>query len=119
VEFEPAARLLGACVVIGVVLYGLRTVARTLGRTSALAGPGRRIVAVLETTALPNATLHVVRVAERYYLIGRGAASLATLCEIAPESIIGGYAEADRAARRGRSLGGWVSRLHGPASARG
>jgi flagellar biogenesis protein FliO len=119
VEFESAGRLLGACVVIGIVLYGLRTVARALGRTSALAGPRGRIVAVLETTVLPNATsLHVVRVAERFYLIGRGAASLATLCEISPESICEAPAVLERTAPRG-SLERWLACLRGSPAARG
>jgi flagellar biogenesis protein FliO len=87
-ELVSLCRLFGACVVVGTVLYVLQLIARGAARRLASAAPGGRIVAVLETTALPNAaSLHVVRVAERYLLVGRSPSALATLCEIPAESV--------------------------------
>jgi flagellar biogenesis protein FliO len=111
------ARLLAACVVIGLVLFVLQAVARRAARRSAAPSPGGRIVAVLETTTLPGAaSLHVVRVGERYLLVGRSASSVAALCDIPAEHVsavvappasamgAGGAGFARRALRACRSL---------------
>jgi flagellar biogenesis protein FliO len=87
-EFLLFGRLLGACVVVGLVLFALQAVARRAARRSASPSSGGRVVAVLETTPLPGAaSLHVVRVAERYLLVGRSASTVATLCEIPAEHV--------------------------------
>ncbi len=86
-------RLLAACIVVGLVLYALQIVARGVARRGATAMPGGRIVAVLETTALPNAaSLHVIRVAERYLLVARSASQIAMLCEIPGEQVMAAHA---------------------------
>jgi len=83
IEVAMFGRLAAACVIVGIVLYLLQAVGRATVRTAATSRPGGRLVAVLETTALPNsASLHVVRVAERYYVLGRSPAQITMLCEL-------------------------------------
>lgn len=87
-ELALVGRLLGACVVIALVLGGVQIVASRLGRSRFVSGVGSRLVSLVETTYLPGAaTLHVVRVAERYYVVGRNAAALSTLCEIPSDEV--------------------------------
>jgi flagellar biogenesis protein FliO len=87
-EFLLFGRLIGACIVVGLVLFVLQAVARRAALRSASPSPGGRIVAVLETTTLPGAaSLHVVRVGERYLLVGRSASQVAALCDIPAEHV--------------------------------
>ena len=108
-DLALAGRLLAACAVIALVLAGLQFAVRAAvharargglrgGRARRLAGGradpdrasarGGRLVSVLETTLLPNASsLHVIRVADRYLVVGRSSAHIATLCELPLESI--------------------------------
>ncbi len=81
-ELAFVGRLLAACVVIGLVLAGVQLVARRAVRVR-LEGGGGKLVTLLETTYLPGAaSLHVLRVVDRYYVVGRGASEISTLCEI-------------------------------------
>ena len=78
-------RLVGACVVIGLVLALVNLVARR-GLRLRLAGGSGRLVTLLETTHLPGAaSVHVLRIADRYVVVGRAGGSVAPICEIAPE----------------------------------
>jgi len=87
VELAFVGRLLAACVVIGLVLAAVQLVARRLLRVR-LEGGGGRLVTLLETTYLPGAaSVHVVRVADRYYVIGRGGGEIAPLCEIPADRV--------------------------------
>jgi flagellar biogenesis protein FliO len=68
--------------VAALVLAGLYAVARRL-RSLRLRGSARRYVSVVETTILsPHATLHLLRVGERYLLIGSASAGMVTLAEL-------------------------------------
>lgn len=70
-------RACAALGVIAIVLAGLRFALRDRMRA------GGRLLRVLETVFLPGAaSLHVVDVAGRYYVVGRGAAGVALLCEV-------------------------------------
>ncbi len=88
-ELALAGRLLAACIVIALVLGGVQIVATRLGRARLQrGGPGGRLLSLVETTYLPGAaSLHVVRIADRYYVVGRNAAALSTLCEIPADSV--------------------------------
>jgi len=86
-ELALVGRLLAACAVIGLVLVGVQFVALRLAGGRVGRGGGR-LISLVETTNLPGAaSLHVVRIAERYYVVGRNAAALGTLCEISAESV--------------------------------
>jgi flagellar biogenesis protein FliO len=89
VDLALAGRLLAACAVIALVLAGLQFAVRAAVHARARSGVrGGRLVSVLETTLLPNASsLHVIRVGERYLVVGRSSAHIATLCDVPLESI--------------------------------
>jgi flagellar biogenesis protein FliO len=83
-----ATRMLSALAVIVLVLFGLQAFARIALRTRLAPGGDRRLVHVVETTFLPNAaSLHVVKIADRYIVVARSGTAIALLCDIAPEKI--------------------------------
>ncbi len=83
IDLAFVGRLAGACVVIALVLAALQIVAARLGRARALPGSRGRLMALVESTQLSGAAaLHVVRIVDRYYVLGCNAASVATLAEI-------------------------------------
>ncbi len=86
--FEFAGRMLVALAVIAVVLFAVQFVARTaLHQRLAIKG-GRRLMTVIETTPLPNASsLHAVKVGERYIVVGRSGSSMSMLCELPAETV--------------------------------
>ncbi|HEY9181194.1 MAG TPA: flagellar biosynthetic protein FliO [Candidatus Baltobacteraceae bacterium] len=77
-----------ALLVVALMLFGLYTVVRALGRGRLVASTDRRLIAVIESTALAqNTTLHVVKAGERYFLIGGGSGHVNTLGEIPAEQV--------------------------------
>jgi len=77
-------RTLAALAIIALVLGGLQLALRFAGRPFSRRA---RFVQILETQFLPGGTsLHVVRVLERYYLIGRGS-QIASLGELSPDEV--------------------------------
>lgn len=72
-----------ALAVVALMLFGLYTVVRTLGRGRIVASADKRLVSVIESTFLAqNTTLHVVKAGERYLLIGGGSGHVNTLAEM-------------------------------------
>lgn len=70
------------------MLFGLYTVVRALGRGRLVTSTDRRLVTVVESTFLAqNTTLHVVKVGERFYLIGGGSGHVNTLAEVPADQI--------------------------------
>jgi flagellar biogenesis protein FliO len=83
-----AGRSLAAFAVVALVLAAVHFATRGLARVRARAGTGGRLVTILETTLLPGAaSLHVVRVGDRYALIGRSGSHIATLGDVPTESV--------------------------------
>lgn len=77
-----------ALVVVSLMLLGLYIVSRSIGRARTLVAADRRLVSVLESTALStNTSVHVVKAGERYFLIGGGVGHLATLGELPSEEV--------------------------------
>jgi flagellar biogenesis protein FliO len=77
-----------ALLVVALMLGGLYAVVRGLSRGRIMVSAQRRLVTVLESTALSqHASLHVVKVGERYYLIGGANASVQTLTELDPGDV--------------------------------
>lgn len=77
-----------ALLVVALMLFGLYTVVRTLGRGRIVASADKRLVSVIESTFLAqNTTLHVVKAGERYFLIGGGSGHVNTLAEIDPAQV--------------------------------
>lgn len=83
-----AAQYVLALLVVALMLFGLYTVVRALGRGRLVASADRRLVTIVESTFLAqNTTLHVVKVAERFYLIGGGSGHVNTLAEVPAEQV--------------------------------
>lgn len=77
-----------ALVVVALMLFGLYTVVRALGRGRLVTSADKRLVTVVESTFLAqNTTLHVVKVAGRYYLLGGGSGHVSNLAEMPPEQV--------------------------------
>jgi flagellar biogenesis protein FliO len=77
-----------ALAVIGLLLLGLWWAVRILGRSRLIAASGRRLVSVIESTHLTqNTSVHVVKIADRYYLVGGGQGHVALICEVPSESV--------------------------------
>jgi len=81
-----------------VLLVGLTYVVRMLNRSRIVAATGRRLVTVVESTALAqNMTVHVVKVGDRYYLIGGGSAGVTHIADV-PSDAVDPYIETQRKA---------------------
>ncbi len=81
-------RVVASLAVIGLILWAVQHLARTGARWRLAGAASGRIVNVLETTVLPNAaSLHVIEIAERWYVVGRSDAHIALLCEIPAERV--------------------------------
>ena len=83
---------------IALLLVAMMYVGRAIQRGRIVASTGKRLVSTIESTALAqNVTVHVVRVADKYFLVGGGSAGVALLSEL-PASEIEPYIEMQRAA---------------------
>lgn len=83
-----AGQYILALLVVALMLFGLYTVVRALGRGRLVASTDRRLVTVVESTFLAqNTALHVVKVGERFYLIGGGSGHVNTLAEVPAEQV--------------------------------
>ncbi len=77
-----------ALLVVALMLFGLYTVVRALGRGRLVTSTDKRLVTVVESTFLAqNTTLHVVKVGERFYLLGGGSGHVASLAEVPAEQV--------------------------------
>jgi flagellar biogenesis protein FliO len=82
------AEYIMALLVVALMLFGLYTVVRALGRGRLVTSADKRLVTVVESTALAqNTALHVVKVGERYYLVGGGSGHVSTLAEVPAEHV--------------------------------
>ena len=87
-----------AFALIALLLVALMYVGRAIQRGRIVGSVGKRLVSTIESTALAqNVTVHVVRVADKYYLVGGGTAGVALLAEL-PASEIEPYIESHREA---------------------
>lgn len=83
-----AGQYILALLVVALMLFGLYTVVRALGRGRLVTSSDRRLVTVIESTALAqNTALHVVKVGERFYLVGGGSGHVNTLAEVPSEQV--------------------------------
>ena len=87
-----------ALAVVAVLLVGLTYAVRMLNRGRIVAATGRRLVTVVESTFLAqNVTLHVVKVGDRYYLVGGGSAGVTHIADV-PGDVVDPYIETQRKA---------------------
>jgi flagellar biogenesis protein FliO len=77
-----------AFALIALLLFVLAYAARALQRTRLVVGSGRRLVTTVESTPLAqNVGVHVVKVGDRYYLLGGGSAGVALLAELERDEV--------------------------------
>jgi flagellar biogenesis protein FliO len=111
-----AANYILALLVVALMLFGLYTVVRALGRGRLVTSTDRRLVTVVESTFLAqNTTLHVVKVGERYYLIGGGSGHVNTLAEVPAEQVDPWLSEQRTIfAQQTQSITGFLKQLRKP-----
>jgi flagellar biogenesis protein FliO len=96
--------MLGALAIIAAVLFSLQFFARTrLRRFAGVGGGRRRLIAIVETAYLPNASyVHVIKIGDTYAVVGQSANHIAKLADV-PADTIGAWLSAQAAAHvRGR-----------------
>ena len=77
---------------------GLSYAVRALNRGRLVSASGKRLVSVVESTALSqHMTVHVVKVGDRYYLIGGGSAGVSHIADV-PSDVVDPYIETQRKA---------------------
>ena len=100
-------RLLGTFGVIALLLCALAAVLRYEPLNRLLSSPRRRLINPIETTALSStSSLHVVRILDRYYVLGSSSGSISVVCPIEREGV-----EAHLRALRARPSVSWRSIL--------
>jgi flagellar biogenesis protein FliO len=111
-DFAFTERMLGALAVLVAVLFALQFVARAGLRARLSSGSAGRVVRVLETTFLPNqATLNVVKIGEKYYVVGQSGAHIELLCEVPPASIDAWLAAQPASPLGSAPLAAWMARV--------
>jgi flagellar biogenesis protein FliO len=79
-------KVVWAFALVALLLLALTYIVRTLSRGRLVVAANRKLVSVVESTFVAqNVTLHVIKVGERYYLIGGGAAGITKIDEIPAE----------------------------------
>ncbi|GAC1302662.1 MAG: hypothetical protein NVS2B3_06720 [Vulcanimicrobiaceae bacterium] len=98
-ELALVGRLLAASVVIALVLAGMHFAVRGLRRSTLAPSARSRLTSLVESTYLPaGASVHVVRVMDRYLVIGRHAGALVTLAEL-PHADVDGWLRSQAGSR--------------------
>ena len=79
-------RVGSAFALVALSLVGLTYVVRALSRGRLVVAANRKLVTVVESTFVAqNVTLHVVKVGDRFYLLGGGSAGLTKIDEVPAE----------------------------------
>jgi flagellar biogenesis protein FliO len=92
-----AFKVVWAFALVALLLYVMLFVARAMQRGRVVAATGTRLVSTIESTLLAqHVSVHVVRVADKYFLVGGGTAGVSLLAEL-PKSEIEPYVELQRA----------------------
>ncbi len=81
-------QVIWAFALVALLLVGFMYVARAIQRGRIVGSVGRRLISTVESTALAqNVTVHVVRVGDKYFLVGGGTAGVALLAELAADEV--------------------------------
>jgi flagellar biogenesis protein FliO len=79
-------KIVWALGLIALLLAGLTYVVRFLSRGRLIVAANRKLVTVVESTFVAqNVTLHVIKVGDRFYLLGGGAAGITKIDEVSAE----------------------------------
>jgi len=80
-------KIVWAFALVALLLFALTYVVRLLSRGRLVLSASRKLVTVVESTPVAqNVTLHVVKVGERFYLIGGGSAGLTKIDDVPGET---------------------------------
>ena len=83
-----AVQVVWAFLLIALLLFTMVYAARALQRGRVVISSGRRLVTTIESTPLAqNVAVHVVKVADRYYLVGGGSAGVNPIAEVPAETV--------------------------------
>ena len=87
-----------ALVVVALLLLGMTYVARTINRGRIVVSTGKRLVTVVESAPLSqHASVHVIKIADKYYLVGGGSAGVHHIADV-PSDVVEPYIESQRKA---------------------
>jgi len=87
-----------AFAVVALLLLAMTYAVRLLQRGRIVASTGKRLVSVVESTFVAqNVTLHVVKVGDRYYLVGGGSAGVTHIADV-DAAVVEPYIETQRKA---------------------
>ena len=94
-----------ALTIVALMLGGLYIIVRGLARGRIFASADRRMVTVLESTALSqHASVHVVKVGARYMLVGGSNGNVSMLAELPSDDVEGWLSQEREALVANRSL---------------
>ena len=87
-----------ALALVALLLLGMTYAVRFLNRGRVVLTSERRLLSVVESTALSqHSAVHVVKVADRYYLVGGGSAGVSHIADV-PAETVEPYIESQRKA---------------------
>jgi flagellar biogenesis protein FliO len=79
-------RVVSAFALVALLLVGMTYVVRALSRGRLIVAANRKLVTVIESTFVAqNVTLHVVKVGDRFYLLGGGSGGITKIDEVPAE----------------------------------
>ncbi|HEY1977333.1 MAG TPA: flagellar biosynthetic protein FliO [Candidatus Baltobacteraceae bacterium] len=94
-----------ALTIVALMLGGLYIIVRSLARGRVFASANRRMVTVLESTMLSqHASVHVVKVGQRYLLVGGSSGNVSMLAELPGDDVDAWLAHEREALAAGRTL---------------
>lgn len=97
-EWTLWLRAITALALVALLLYGLFWAVRLLSQGRLLALGQSRLVVVVESAMLSqNASVHVVKIGRRYYLVGAASGHVALVSDL-PAEEVEPYLESQRAA---------------------
>ncbi len=79
-------RVVWAFALVAILLFAMTYVVRALARGRLVVAANRKLVTVVESTFLAqNVTVHVVKVGDRFYLVGGGSAGVTKIDDVPAE----------------------------------
>jgi len=90
--------LIWAFALIALMLVGLTYAVRMVNRGRIVASGGKRLMTIVESIPVSqHSAVHVVKVGDRYYLVGGGSAGVTHIADV-PSDVVEPYIETQRKA---------------------
>jgi flagellar biogenesis protein FliO len=88
IESDLVLRVIGALSLVALLLWALACLARRFGLPAGGVARSRRLVRIIETTALPGASaLHAIEIGDTCVIVARSPSQVGVLCEVRPETL--------------------------------